>query len=293
MTPMDVSTTDALRAAAGLIVLGLAAYAWLIEPSNIQVTEREIEIPRLPDSLDGLTICHLSDLHLRGFRHLERRLVDKLQGREVDLCLITGDFISGARGIKHVGRVLSGLKARYGTYGVYGNAEHRFLRSDLPIAEILAAQGVRMLINQHDLLTINGCEVLIAGVDDPFTARDDPDGALAGTGTAVLRILLAHSPDVVKDLREEIPDLILSGHTHGGQVRLPLAGAIWLHCRHSGLNICHGYYGPEQLSRAAGRDLSPARMYLPRGIGGRVRARFLCRPEVAFLTLRKTRPRNR
>jgi hypothetical protein len=287
MTDLQALTTaDIVRTGAGLVGIGTIFYAWGIEPYRIQVTERTIGIPGLPDPLDGFTICHLSDLHVGSFRRVEKALARKLSGREVDLCLITGDLVSRPEGMKHVGRILSHLESGHGFYAVFGNSEHEPWTPGVPIAEELEAQGIRVLINQGERLTINGSEILIGGVDDPYLARAEPDRALAGP--ASLRILLAHSPDIVMDLGNEIPDLILSGHTHGGQICLPLVGALWLHCRHPKLGIRDGYYGPEELSRIAGRDLGGTQMYVGRGLGGSgIRARFLCRPEVVFLTLRK------
>ncbi len=281
-----LTTTDILRAGAGLLGIGTIVYAWAIEPYHIQVTERTIGMPELPDSLDGLTICHLSDLHVGDFRRIEKALVRKLSGREVDLCVITGDLVSCPQGMKHVGRILSHLKSHHGFYAVFGNSEHESWTPGVPIAEELEAEGIRVLINQGRRVTINGSEVLIGGVDDPYLGRAEPDRALAGS--APLTILLAHSPDIVRDLGDEMPDLILSGHTHGGQICLPFLGALWLHCRHPKLGIRNGYYGPDELSRIARRGLGRTQMYVSRGLGGSgIRARFLCRPEVAFLTLRK------
>lgn len=293
MSIVPVTASDILRAAAGLAGLAVIAYAWGIEPYRIQVTQREIEIPDLPDSLDGLTICHLSDLHVGDYRRVERALARKLAGREADLCLISGDLLCSPRGIKHVGRMLSKLKTSFGAYAVYGNAEHDPWTPGVPIAEGLEAQGIRILVNEAVRLTIGGRDVLIAGVDDPYLGHDKPDEALAGGRDAALRILLAHSPDVIRDLGSEIPHLILSGHTHGGQICFPFIGPLWLHCRHPNLGIRDGYYGPEELARSAGRDLGNVRMYVCRGLGGSgIRARFLCRPEVTFLTLRKETPQN-
>jgi predicted MPP superfamily phosphohydrolase len=156
----------------------------------------------------------------------------------------------------------------------------------------LEAQGIRMLINHGQLVAINGSEVLIGGVDDPYLGHDDPDQALTGGECASLRILVAHAPDVVKDLGIQLPELILAGHTHGGQIRLPFVGPLWLHSRHPQLGISDGYYGPEQLSTIADRDLSNTHMFVCRGLGGSgIRARFLCRPQIVFLTLRARRPK--
>lgn len=278
-----------LHTAAGLMGLGAITYAWGIEPYRIELTEREIEIPDLPESLDGLTICHLSDLHVGGYRRLERALARMLQGREVDLCAITGDLVSGRHAIEHVGRILTHLGTRLGTYAVCGNSEHDPWMFGVPMAQEFEAQGIRLLVNRGERLIVNGSEILIGGVDDPYLGLAEPDRALAG-GSASLGILLAHSPDIVRDLGDEIPDLVLCGHTHGGQICLPLIGALWLHCRHPRLGVRGGYYGPERLSAIGGRDLGHLQMYVCRGLGGSgIRARFLCRPEVSFLTLRGIR----
>lgn len=283
-----LTTADILRTAAGLAGLGTIVYAWAIEPYSIEVTEREIGIHDLPDSLDGLRICHLTDLHIGGYRRIERALARTLSSLEVDICVICGDLLCGAEGIKHFGHVLSHLRTRYGIYAVYGNGEHDPWTPGVPLAEELEAQGVRMLINQQARLTVNSSEVLLGGVDDPFLGYDDPETALSGAESASLRILLAHAPDIVKDLGAQLPDLILAGHTHGGQICFPFIGPIWLHSRHPRLGICDGYYGPETLSQIAGRDLGRTQMYVCRGIGGSgIRARFLCKPEVALLTLRR------
>lgn len=283
-----ITFSDGLRTAAGLIGLGVISYAWGIEPYRIEVVRPTIEIPDLPEQLDGLTICHLSDLHIGAFRRLEKALSFRLSEIEVDLCLISGDLLHSASGFEPLSKALSGLKTRHGIYAVPGNAEHDPWAAGLPVVERLEEQGIRMLVNRAERLSIREVEIAVAGVDDPYLGFDDPEKALAGTGSAGLRILLAHSPDIVKDLGAELPDLALCGHTHGGQIRLPFAGAVWLHSRHSGLAISDGLYGPDTLSDIAGRDLTNLHMYVSRGLGGSgIRARFMCRPEVTVITLRK------
>lgn len=281
-----ITSSDGLRAA-GLVALGVITYAWGIEPYRIQVVRPTVEIPNLPEPLDGLTICHLSDLHVGAFRRLEKALYRKLRGLEVDLCLISGDLLHAASGFDPLARTLSGLRTRHGIYAVPGNAEHDPWAAGLPVAERLEERGIRALVNRAETITVRGVEIAIAGVDDPYLGLDDPEKALADTASAGLRVLLAHSPDIVKDLGAEVPDLILCGHTHGGQIRLPFTGALWLHSRHSGLAISDGLYGPDTLSAVAGRDLADLRLYVSRGLGGSgIRARFMCRPEVTVITLR-------
>ena len=289
-----VTTYDMLTTAAGLAALGTIIYAWAIEPYRIQLTKRDIEIPGLPESLDGLTICHLSDLHIGDFRRVERALARTLSNLEADFCAISGDLLYSAHGFSALGRVISHMKTVHGVYAVFGNAEHDRWTAGVPIAEELQKLGIRVLINRGERIRVNGSDVLVAGVDDPYLGFDDPESVLSHAPSASLSILLAHSPDVIRDLDEHLPDLILAGHTHGGQIRAPFLGALWHHSRHPGLGLSDGYYGQEELSAAAGRDMGDTSMYISRGIGGSgIRARFLCRPEVAMLRLRRPFSQNR
>lgn len=273
----------------GALALGLIVYAWAVEPYRIRISTLDIGIPHLSDSLDGFTICHLSDLHIGRFGRLERKLARMLSTVDADLCLITGDLLSAPGGVEPLAQVLAGLRPKHGIFAVLGNSEHDPWMPGASVADDLAKHGIRVLINECTYLSLDGTGLSIAGVDDPFLGLDDPGRALAGCRSGSVRILLAHSPDVLANLGAHAPDVILAGHTHGGQICIPFLGALWTHCRYD-LKISAGYYGPHRLSRIAGGHLAHTQMYISSGLGGSgVRARFLCRPEVAILRLKTSR----
>ncbi len=276
---------DIFRITFGFLALGVIAYAWAVEPILIKVNRREIEIPNLPSTLAGLKICHLSDLHVAGLGRIERALQRVLRHIEADICVITGDIVATMEGIPALGSLLEGFSPKYGIFGVLGNGEHDATMPGVETAEYLRRLGIQVLVNQSAVVSINGSKVQIIGVDDPFLGLDDIEKAFANLEENGLRILLAHSPDVIMNLKEGNVDLILAGHTHGGQIRLPILGVLWTHCRYN-LHITSGYLEPDVISSKVGRNID-ARMYVSRGVSGSgIRARFMCRPEVAIHTLK-------
>jgi hypothetical protein len=124
-------------------------------------------------------------------------------------------------------------------------------------------------------------------VDDAFSGCDDLESAMSGIPEGLPTILLTHSPDILMRLAGRAPDLILAGHTHGGQIRFPFIGALWLHSRYR-LRISQGYFGADMLSRLSGGNVGAVQMYVSRGLGGSgIRSRLLCPPEIALITLHR------
>jgi hypothetical protein len=281
-----------ILAIATSIISLIAAYAIFIEPERLELRTVEIGVDGLPEALDGLTICHLSDLHVHKFGRLEERLLQMLEGLKCDICLVTGDLISSRKiGVHTFNRLINGFSHRLGTYAVPGNGEHKIYRHGINISELselLKDSGTRLLVNESFQLQLAGCAINIVGVDDPFTVHDDLERAISGVSEHAFNILLAHSPDILVQPGTDMMDLALCGHTHGGQFRLPLIGAVWTHCRHN-LGISDGYYDPATVSRKVGRPMPRVHLYVSRGIGGSgIRARFLCPPEVVLISLKKS-----
>ncbi|MHB1001558.1 MAG: metallophosphoesterase [Armatimonadota bacterium] len=270
----------------GITGVLLLIYAFFIEPIRLHVSRTEVRIPGLPQELDGFTICHISDTHSIGYDMVEKIMNKELRKLSADLCVITGDLVQNYEALKTYGRIFQGFKPKLGFYAVPGNGEHKWQLDIYRVSAMLAASGINLLQNNSSFILTNGCSINIIGVDDPFLALSDIESARDGLVKADLDLLLAHSPDILSEIKDYKPDLLLAGHTHGGQIRLPLLGAFWLHCRHSFL-ISHGYFGPEQLSTLTGKDMSDMHMYVSRGIGASlVQARFLCSPEIAIIILR-------
>lgn len=282
----------ALQGLAGA-ALGVGAYATLLEPHWLEITTPEIPLPRLPAAWDGVRIAHLSDLHLSRLvtsRHLAR-CIDAAMAQAPDLIVITGDFVTASkRWIPPLLPLLSRLDAPLGVWGILGNHDHHVCPD--AVASAVEQAGVRMLRNRNARLTRSGEPLWLVGIDsmegsqyrlsrEELAVIDRQMGqnmceALDGADPDACRILLAHSPDILPMARSAGIDLVLSGHTHGGQVRLPFVGATVVPSRY-GARYAAGFFHEE-----------PTRLYVTRGLGVvRIPVRFLCRPELAILTLRR------
>jgi len=272
---------------AALAVLGLVVYGFLIEPYRIQLSRVDIHIEGLPESLDGFKICHLSDTHTSQYGRLERKLSELLSGIQADLCAITGDLLNAPAGKEVLRRVLGAFAPKLGIFAVPGNGDYKSAISISECIGELEQAGIHILQNSSITLLPNGENLSIIGVDDPFLGLDDVDRAMSGLAEGGFKLLLAHSPDILVKAAGRPVDLILVGHTHGGQVRIPVIGPLWLHCRYR-LGISGGYYGPEALSRALKRDVRGLHVYVNRGVAsGLLNPRFICPPEVALITLHR------
>ncbi len=269
--------------AAAVLALGFALYAFFVEPFSIEFTRLDIPFPDLPDALDGMTICHITDIHAVHTGRLERKIGCMLSQVQADICAITGDTISYRSGLSALPMLFGNLHPRLGSFAVTGNGEYK---SDVPITEFSEAMrqnGVRLLLNESVSL---GENLHIIGVDDPHRKLDDVVKASEAAGDG-FRLMLAHSPDILMRVSEGTADLILAGHTHGGQIRVPFLGALYLHTHHP-LGIAMGYFSPDQLTEITKRPLPRTHLYVSRGLGGgRIRIRFMCRPEIALITLHK------
>ena len=280
-----------MNASIGIVILCLTfillmIYAFFIEPFLIQVRKIDIRIPKLPPQMDGFTICHLSDIHSTGYGILEKLIKRKLGSISADICVITGDLVQRLDASDCFKRVFESFNPAYGIYAIPGNGEHKWKVDIKALAGKLLDAEIRLMVNSNLLFDVNGCRMCIIGVDDPFMAYDDVKLAYNGCSDSDFELLLAHSPDVLANIGEYRPGLILSGHTHGGQVRLPFIGALWLHCRYP-YGISDGFYGSDEISARTGKSMDGIGMYVSRGLGASIiHARFLCRPEITVLTLR-------
>lgn len=214
--------TDTMRSS-GLVLtaLGLALFGTWQAVKVPDVRTVEITLPRLPASLDGFSIVQLSDIHIEPLLKGDwlRKVVAKTNVQASDLIVLTGDMIDGTPDVlKNDIAPLGELRARYGVYGVTGNHEYYFHGGHwLPVFEKL---GIVMLQNEHRTLSVNGEQLVIAGVPD-MTAKKhgetgpDNEKALQGAPDGI-RVLLKHRPGRVSGTAGV--DLQLSGHTHGGHL---------------------------------------------------------------------------
>lgn len=280
---------------AGVAALA-AAEGWRRrEAETIGLTHRGIALPCWPDTLNGFRVLLVSDLHIRpearkpGRR--ERRLAAMLPGLDCDVLLTPGDCGNTRGAARVAAEVLRCARPRYGAFFTLGNGEHKRPEETEPIVRELAAVG-RVLMNDAACLAVNGVELWILGVDDPGLDRDRLDRAARSSPENAPRILLAHSPEIVTRLHRAPVDLVVCGHTHGGQVCPPGGEALWTQT--PALNrssLGYGLYGPADFAPFNPRPLERTRMYVSRGVGtAKLPIRAFCRPEIALLTLTRAEP---
>ncbi len=269
-------------------VLGLmgAALAWSIgvEPRWLQRVDLTLRHPSLLPELDGMRILQITDTHTARIGPLERRLLRLVGDWEHDLLLLTGDLTNSPDGLGAVQTLLGRFAPRMGGFACPGNAEHKHPSSLEATTRALQTLGIQMLNNTSAPV---GESLYIAGVDDPKDERDRLDRVLPAADNA-FRILLAHSPDILQRSGTESFHLILSGHTHGGQVRFPWIGAPINHTR-IGRAVAYGLLDDCTLHQITGRPHPNTLHYISRGVGtvgrGPIWLRFNCRPEVTCITL--------
>lgn len=260
-----------------------------------EITETVIHLPRLPAQYDGLRIVHLTDIHLSLYTPIEevQRVVDLANRLQPDVVALTGDYVTfSPTYIWPVARALGRLRAPMGTFAVLGN--HDFRAGADEITRALCAQRIRVLRNAHFCLrrtvetsktakpfetekTSKTCSagkpLWFVGVDDSWVATPDLPGALRSVPACDAKILLCHNPDGIGEASRQGIDLMLSGHTHGGQLRLPILRSIYRSI--PGERFVDGW-----------NRLGDTQIYVSRGIGKVVvPLRVACKPEIACLSL--------
>ena len=268
-----------LSASAVLMAGSGGAYSALIEPHWLSIERVEVRLPRLPIDLDGLTIAQLSDLHRSQYVEVEQveAAVDAANQLQPDLIVLTGDYVThSASYMPDCTQALGALQARLGVVAILGN--HDYWTDSEFIVHELEAQSIPVLRNDAIPIELNRARVWLAGVDDVWSGRADLARAVRRVPEHEATILLAHEPDYA-DVAAQYPiDLQLSGHSHGGQVRLPLIGAL----------VTSSIYGKRYEMGCYVQNGTT--MYVSRGVGmegkGAPRMRFLCPPEIELFVLR-------
>lgn len=189
------------------------------ETDSLTIERRRIHLSRLPKNLDGLRIAQLTDIHHSSFTGCEviERAVKTVNLLEPDIIALTGDYISRERlYAAPCADMLGKLYAPYGVYAILGNHDH-WTDAQL-VTDLFRAEGIRVLINEGFRFEMNGASFWLAGVDDTMVGLEDLPLALAGSSENEMKLLLAHNPAILRRAWRADVDLVLSGHTHGGQI---------------------------------------------------------------------------
>ncbi len=281
-TQVDSSRREFLRrgllAGGGVGVGAVGGFAVLIEPARIQVRHYRIAIADLPPALEGLRLAHISDTHYGPYVTMPylREVVGLVNRLAPDLVVLTGDYVHRSpRSVLPGIGVLGGFEARLGAAAVLGNHDH-WEGADLVRGEF-SRLGVPLLDNDRLFLTAAGLgpepaagALCLAGVGDLWEDRVDGRAALGGVPAEMPRLLLAHNPDSLDRLgASRRIDLAFCGHTHGGQVAIPLIGPPIVPIRNHAYagGLAQGPAGAVITSRGVGMAFLPLRFNVPPELG--------------------------
>ncbi|HUV69105.1 MAG TPA: metallophosphoesterase [Terracidiphilus sp.] len=271
---------------------GLALYSGEIERHWIDISRFDVALPTLPATFDGMRIAQISDIHMDNFTEpfFLRHIVDLTNSLKPDAVVLTGDFVTSkwrpSRDFTNfaVGsawqcaNILTGLECK-ARYAVLGN--HDFGVGPQQVTEALTDNGITVLRNAYLPIERGGARFWLAGVDDPFSGQPDPELAIPPSIQRIPNepvVLLCHAPDyadyLLRQSAGQAVDLMLSGHTHGGQIRIPFLRPFRL--PPLGRKYVEGWF-----------HLDRMQLYVNRGVGAiGLPFRFNCPPEITLFTLR-------
>jgi len=216
--------------AAYLAGLAISFYGVVIRRRAFVVRRVTVAIENLDDAFDGYRIAHLSDLHIGALtpKSLASRWVRAANALAPDLAVVTGDLVtSGTAFYGDIVETVASLRATDGAVVSMGNHDYFGADDGEPLVSLLREAGVRVLRNEGDLLKRGDKSVYLAAIDDTWTRKNDLPAALENRPDGTPTILLSHDPDEFRAAAKRGVDLVLSGHTHGGQVAVPFFGREW------------------------------------------------------------------
>lgn len=284
-----------------ILIIIFAWYSFVFEPNNLKVERVMVKINNLPSSFENAKIIQLSDFHCKKFIRRDEKVLEMVASLNPDFIFITGDIVDrNTQDIDSCKMLWQTLGEKYPNkvYAILGNHDFENYQSSY-LEQSLNESGVILLNNKNQELEKNGDKIELIGVVDPGVAYnrvekkyglfhffytkeivnylDDLPKAFEGVNNDEVKIVLSHSPDIVWDLNnQENPDLVLTGHTHGGQVKIPYLRAFWSptkdHGKYiSGLFKINNFY-----------------LYVNRGIGtSSLPIRFNSDPEITLIELKK------
>lgn len=276
--PVDPSRRAFLQAAGAISVgapLLLTGYGALKTARDYRIERLNLKIPNLPSGLDGFTIVQLSDIHSGIYmtsREMER-ILELVNSLHPQMAALTGDFVdTRADEIAPVASVFSRIRTDYGVYGCMGN--HDVFDDYSVVSKAMRESGIGMLDNENRILKVNGETLNVLGVADGRLAR--LDHAMSSIDREAFKILLAHRPSFFPNAAQQNVDLQLSGHTHGGQIALKIAG-IEINPVHLFHKYAQGLYREKKsnlyVNSGVGMVFAPVRISVP--------------PEITLITLQK------
>jgi len=263
-------------AGVGAAGAAVAADAFGFEAHRVVLSRHEVRIAGLPSGLDGLRMAQVTDVHFPGNRIAARAALEHLHNEKPDIVLLTGDMTESQEAMKHVRSFAGEGRGSLATVALLGNWEHRVGAVGDMARETYRSAAVDLLVNQARTVDVAGVPLTLVGLDDPVAGNPNISRARQGIVPGSTEIWLVHAPGFVDHfpaISFARPSLLLAGHTHGGQIRIPFL--------------------PPPKPDGAGRFLEGwyhdtfAPMYVSRGVGTTgIPARFRCPAELPIFTLR-------
>jgi predicted MPP superfamily phosphohydrolase len=272
---MNTTRRRFLALAGSALGAALGVDAFLVEPEHVLLSRHDVRVPGLPRSLEGLRIAQISDVHFPGNVAAAEAALEHVKRERPEIVVITGDMIEHRRALPQVAAFTRAARGSLATVATLGNWEY-YARAISPLAETYRGAKVELLINTRLEVAVGDSSLVLVGLDDPVMGRPDIYRARAGLSPGGVEVWLVHAPGIVSrrlQHEETIPAFLLAGHTHGGQIRLPLVPAV---TPVGSGHFVAGWY----------RDTF-APLYVSRGVGTTtIPARFRCPPELPIFTLR-------
>src|SRR5262249_35691025 len=258
----------------------LALWGFVIEPSSLVLRETRITLPSCPEGLRGMRIAVISDLHAGSpYVTIDKinRIVETTNAAQPDLILLPGDFvIQGVKGGRFmepevIASALKGLRARFGVLATLGN--HDWWYNGPRVKRSLENAGITVLENDDAMIERDGAAIWVVGIGDKLEGNPDIASALAKVDNGAPIIALTHNPDIFPSSPARVA-LTIAGHTHGGQVALPIIGRL----------IVPSDFGERY---AAGHIIEgPKHLFVTTGVGTSILpVRFRVPPEISLLTI--------
>lgn len=259
---------------------GTHYYSKEIEPSSLHIQKETIQSAKLTNAFHNKKIVQFSDTHL-GFNYTVKdlkKLVKQINELAPDIIVFTGDLIDDPKQVndteeKKIIQALQPLHAPKGKYWIYGNHDHGGYGTE-KVFDIMTQAEFTLLQNSHTVIEENNEKLIIAGIDDLMLGKPNLSAALHQTNQDIFTILLAHEPDFADQAVKHAVDVQLSGHSHGGQIRLPIVGHIY----------SPAFAEKYVLGKYTLKD--KLQLFVNGGIGTtRVPYRLFCKPEIHEYTL--------
>ena len=276
--PAPISRRRFLIGATGAVAAAALGDGFLIEPVSIDVTRHDVPIPALPLELDGFRIACITDVHLHsGVHRAARATLEQLARERPHLVALTGDICNRRIDLEDLVAFAGRARGTIATVATLGNWEHDAGIDRATGEKAYGIAGVELLYNSTTRIRVGNASLTVVGIDDPVLGTPDVGAATHGLDEREPCLWVVHAPGYVDTIQPGVvprPAAVISGHTHGGQVRLPFYTP-------------YTPYGSGRFVAGWYRDtLAP--LYVSRGIGTVVLpARLFCPPELPIFTLRK------